>query len=89
MKTVNGQTLASYAGTYHSDAGQDIVVKLTPTEFTIQETASAPVALSPISETQFVGRTRHDYLVSFRANQSGVFNSLEITRNGAHISARR
>ena len=89
MTNLTGQTLGSYAGIYKTDAGQDIVVRLTPTEFTIQETGSAPLALTPISATQFVSRTRHDYVVSFRANQSGAFDSLEITRNGARITARR
>jgi hypothetical protein len=81
--------LASYVGTYRTDAGQNVIVKLRATELTIQESGSAPVALTPISATQFVSRSRHDYLVSFRANQSGAFDSLEIVRNGARIIAQR
>ncbi len=81
--------LAAYAGVYKTDAGQDIVVKLTPTEFAIQEAGSAPVTLIPLSESQFVSPKRRDYLVAFRAGQNGAFNSLEITGNGVRITAHR
>jgi hypothetical protein len=89
MTSVPAPMLASYVGTYRTDAGQNVIVKLRATELTIQESGSAPVALTPISATQFVSRSRHDYLVSFRTNQSGAFDSLEIVRNGARIIAQR
>jgi hypothetical protein len=81
--------MASYVGTYRSHSGQKIIVRFTPTEFSIQEAGLQPVGLTPISETQFVGRSLRGYAVSFRAGQSGAFDSLEILRNGIHIAARR
>jgi hypothetical protein len=87
--SITSQTVASYVGTYRSDSGQKIIVRLTPTEFSIQEAGLQPVGLTPISETQFVGRSLRGYAVSFRAGERGVFDSLEILRNGIHITARR
>jgi hypothetical protein len=89
MASVGEATLASYVGTYRTDSGQPVFVKLTGNEFGIQEIGLPSMVLTPISETRFVSRSQHDYLVSFHANPSGVFDSLEIIRNGTRITAHR
>jgi hypothetical protein len=89
MASVAGAILASYVGTYRTDAGQQVIVKLAGTEFAIQEDGLPSVVLTPISETQFVSRSQRDYLVSFHSNRIGVFDSLEIVSSGIRITARR
>lgn len=89
MASVAGATLASYVGTYRTDSGQQVIVKLTGAEFGIEEAGFPLMVLTPISETQFVSRSRRNYLVSFRANQNGAIDVLEINRNGLLIRAHR
>ena len=89
MASVGGATLATYVGIYRTDSGRQVIVTLTGTEFGIQEAGFPSMVLTPISETQFVSRSQRDYLVSFRANRIGAFDSLEIIRPGVRITAHR
>jgi hypothetical protein len=93
LASVAGATLASYVGTYRTERGQQVIVKLTGTEFGIQEAALPTIVLTPISDGRSLSAVRNATIwcrskltrlgLSIHSKSSGVvFAFQHIANNG-------